>query len=193
MTSIVTEPTAAAQWQTLVSEAEQAAHRNLGENLESYLVFTLMRFNQQPEMVNSIMALEFLQASQQGRPDNFRDVGDKCLLFSGLFPQTAKRRLVRISYFVNLGRSAYQHLHESLGNAASALYGQLASDFVPMMDVLLAMRELDGATQALEPIEAFDLWQDTQSQHAKNTLHAATNQENLPPNTTILSSGDSVH
>ena len=193
MTSIVTEPTAAAQWQTLVSEAEQAAHRNLDENLESYLVFTLMRFNQQPEMVNSIMALEFLQASQQGRPDNLRDVGDKCLLFSGLFPQTAKRRLVRISYFVNLGRSAYQHLHESQGNATSALYAQLASDFVPMMDVLLAMRELDGTTQALEPIEAFDLWQDTQSQHAKNTLSTATNQEILPPNTTILPSGDSVH
>ena len=62
MNHIVTEPTATAQWKHLVHEAEERAHLTLNETLESYLVFTLMRFTQRPQLVNGIMALEFLNS-----------------------------------------------------------------------------------------------------------------------------------
>ncbi len=171
--SILTEPTAAAQWQSLVLEAEDKANRPLGETLESYLVFTLMRFTQRPDMLEGVMALAFLNGrNEQGqrRHDDLRDVGDQCLLFSGLFPQNAQRRLVRVSYFVNLGRSAYQQLHGELRHAGRKLYGQLASDFIAMMDVLLAMRSLNPEATVLSPIEAYELWEDTGSPQALNAL-----------------------
>lgn len=177
MSRIVTEPTATAQWHDLVHEAEELAHLNLGETLESYLVFTLMRFTQRPQLLHNIMALEFLNSlNKQGqrRHDNLRDVGDQCLLFAGLFPLNARRRLVRIGYFVKLGRSAYQQLHDDQQHATFKLYGQLASDFIAMMDVLLAIRRINPGNQQLAPLEAFELWEETGSQQARASLAQRT-------------------
>lgn len=173
MKQIVTGPTTTAQWHDLVHEAELLAHLSLGEALESYLVFTLMRFTQRPQLLHNIMALEFLNSlNKQGarRHDDLRDVGDQCLLFSGLFPGSARRRLVRIGYFVRLGRSAYQQIHDDQQHTAFELYGQLASDFISMMDVLLAMRQLNPGNETLSPLESFELWEETGSQQARASL-----------------------
>ena len=174
---IVTEPTATAQWQHLVHDAETRAHRTLGETLESYLVFTLMRFTQRPHLLEGIMALEFLNSLNthgSQRHNHLRDVGDQCLLFAGLFPQNARRRLVRIGYFVSLGRSAYQQIHDNQRHTTAKLYGQLASDFIAMMDVLLAIRSINPVNVVLSPLEAFELWEDTGSQQARASLAQRT-------------------
>ncbi len=170
MSKLVLEPTNTAQWHNLVSEAEAAAHCQLDETMESYLVFTLMRFCQRPELTHSIMALEFLDGLQQNglkQHDALRDIGDKCLLVSGLFPHTARRRLVNISYFIDIGRSAYQHLHER----AHSIYGQLALEFVPMMDVLHALRSLDANSEQLNLLESYQLWEKNDSQYALAQVH----------------------
>jgi len=179
------EPTSTAQWHTLVSEAEAAAHCQLDETLESYLVFTLMRFCQRPELARSVMALEFLEGLQQGgirQHDTLRDVGDKCLLVSGLFPQTARRRLVSVSYFVDLGRSAYQQLHER----AHAVYGQLAEEFVPMMDVLQALRALDADAESLTLLESYQLWEKSGSEQALKRV-----KEQVPHQSVLIQNEDS--
>lgn len=173
MSTLVIEPTSTAQWQALVSEAEHASHRHLDQTLESYLVFTLMRFVTRPEMVASVMGLEFLEGLNRhglARQDSLRDVGDKCLLVSGLFPQRAERRRVRLSYFVDLGRSAYLNLQYGSHGHDGGLYASLAQDFVPMMDVLQAMRELDATMPGLDALTAFELWADTGSDHARRSL-----------------------
>lgn len=184
MRNLVIEPTSTAQWQQLVSDAEQAAHQTLNETLESYLVITLMRFSQRPEFVSDIMALEFLECQQQygqRRQNELRDVGDKCLIFSGLFPHNAQRRLVKVSYFVNLGRSAYHQAHEGQDQRSDNLFLQLATDFVPMMDVLLAMRELNPEQRGLDLLQSLELWQDCGSQQARQTLNKATNGTIITP------------
>ena len=107
---LVVEPTEIAGWQTLVHDAQQASLLELTEELESYLVYMLMRFAGQPELVASVLALEFLEnidAMGTEQRDALRDVGDKCLLFSGLFPGRAKKCRVRVSYFVDLGQSPH--------------------------------------------------------------------------------------
>lgn len=168
MPKLVLEPTATAQWQALVHEAEAACNRRLGEPLESYLVFLLQRFMDQPQLLDRVMALEYLRALEaQGRLQQreLQSVGDQCLLFSGLFPKRAQRRLVRVSYFVRLGRSAYEQLAGLAERGRETLYTELSQAFVPLMDVLLAMRELDGRP-ALTPLQAVELWQDTGSERA---------------------------
>jgi hypothetical protein len=169
-----------AQWQKLVSEAEAHNGVALDEELESYLVFTLMRFSQRPEMAARIMALDYLEAMHQAGSLShvqLRDVGDQCLLLAGLFPHRAKRRRVKVSYYVDLGRSAYQHLAHSLANMTT-LYTHLATKFVEAMDTLQAIRQLDMGCQQLDPLSAFELWQDTGSNAARNSLQTVS--ESIP-------------
>lgn len=174
MSSIVVNPTSTAQWHALVSEAETACACQLDEELESYLVFLLMRFAGRPDMASAVLAMEYLNglvAAGRDRVDQLRDVGDKCLLFSGLFPKRAERRRVKVSYYVGLGRSAYQQLADNAAAAVLAkFYGHLAEAFVHMMDVLQAMRALGGERGLLSPLEAYDLWADTGSPRALRTL-----------------------
>lgn len=165
MKQLILEPTSQAQWLALVHEAQSACDRHLDETLESYLVFLLMRFVDRPHFTSRIMAEDYLQShacTGKHRLDRLRDVGDHCLLFSGLFPQLAERRMVRISYFVNLGRSSYWQLSDLLDRGLSVTYTHLSEAFIVLMDILHAMRELGGQT-VLTPLQAMDLWQDTGS------------------------------
>ncbi len=179
MKPLVLQPTDLAQWHALVAEAQAACELNLDEALESYLVFLLMRFAGRADLARRIMALEFLEAQRGSvtQVDRLRDVGDQCLLFSGLFPQVAERRLVRVSYFVGLGRSAYDQLAVLLDRKRDALYGRLADAFVAVMDVLQAMRGLAGEP-VLQPLAAAELWADTGSRGAYREILA--NGDSLP-------------
>jgi len=168
MRKILEQPGNISQWQALVAEAEELTGVQLGEELESYLVFTLMRYLRRPEMAQRILALDFLEAFQHSHPQRneaLRDVGDQCLLFSGLFPRRAERRRVRVSYYVKLGRSAYQNLADSLSKTAD-LFTLLAEEFITAMDTLQAIRVLGQQTTGLLPVQAYELWQDTASRQA---------------------------
>jgi hypothetical protein len=176
MSEIILQPTAAAEWQNLVKEAEKTGHFELGEELESYLTFLLMRFTQKPEMAKSVLALEFLNGLEETgrqRIEKLRDVGDKCLLVSGLFPGRAEKRRVRISYFVELGINAYAVLAQSPQRYAK-LYILLQESFVILMDTLHVIRSLSGQEQSLTPLQAQELWVDTASPHARAILRRAS-------------------
>jgi hypothetical protein len=174
MGKMVLHPTPTAQWQALVSEASVALGKPaLSEELESYLVFLLMRFTDSPALSGSVMALEFLRSMElfkSARESSLRDVGDKCLLLAGFFPEMARRRRVKMSYYVDLGRSAYASLSSVHHQALSELFARLSHDFVLLVDVLHSMRALDGQKEDLDLIAAEELWRDTNSQHAWSVL-----------------------
>ena len=135
----------------------------------------LMRFADRPDLAAKIMALEFLEAqiNDARQHDRLRDVGDQCLLFSGLFPQVAERRMVRVSYFVRLGRTAYDQLASLVDRGSNNLYAHLADAFVGIMDVLQAMRGMSGEP-VLSPLTAADLWCDTGSRSASRIVGGLT-------------------
>jgi len=178
MPNLVVHPTSTAQWHALVSEAQSACGCILHEELESYLVFLLMRFADKPHMLARVLALDYLNSNKaaagHGRQQQLRDVGDHCLLFSGLFPQQAERRMVKVSYFVDLGRVAYQQIADLTASGMTALYAELAREFVSLMDILQTMRELQGSQSGLTPINAFELWNETGSQHAYKIIRSVT-------------------
>jgi len=175
MKHLILAPTPQAQWQLLIHEAQTSCDRHLDEVLESYLIFLLMRFTNKAHCTSRIMAEDYLQASSchgGERIDRLRDVGDHCLLFSGLFPHLADRRMVSISYFVTLGRSAYLQLSDLLDRGMALVYGQLSEAFIVLVDVLHAMRELNGHP-VLTPIQAIELWQDYGSRRCYERILAA--------------------
>ena len=179
---LILEETEVAQWHSLVRQAEDTYGCQLNEAMESYLVFTLMRFMKDQDLATQAIAADYLRAHGLPRSLRFeqlRDIGDQCLLPSGLYPKRAEKRLVRVSYYVNMGRSAYHHLSEGVQQATADLYQQLAEGFVMLMDLLQTIRQF--SSPALQPIQSFELWSDTGSQNAFNQLsgHALPLHESL--------------
>lgn len=69
-----------------------------------------------------------------------KDVGDKSLLFCGLFPGMAQRRRVSLEYFIDMGKSAYLSISELHEKHESDLFHQLSDQFINLHHVLQAMR-----------------------------------------------------
>lgn len=183
MDKIVTNSTSTTQWQKLVIEAGQACNYSLSEELESYLVFLLMRFINSPQMAHKVMGIEFLTSINRTgslRSIALRDVGDQCLLYSGLFPGRARRRRVRVSYYVNIGKSAYLSLAKSCSNSESDLFTTLSDKFVHLMDILQSMREINSQATILDPLMAEEIWHDTGSDHALQILQSFTTNSCTP-------------
>ena len=147
MKNLILHPTELCQWHALVNEAQAATHLILNENTESYLVFLLMRFSQGTHLIESVIALDFLESMQARKHKQvalLKDVGDKSLLFCGLFPGIAKKRRVSLSYFTEMGQAAYLSVGELQEKQYSELYFQLSTEFLRLQSILQAMR--DGAS-----------------------------------------------
>ena len=177
MSDLLLEPTSTAQWRQLVTDAQNTAHQRLDEELESYLVFLLMRFAHSPDVVMSIVALDYLEsqlARGKVRHERLREVGDRCLLFSGLFPQLARRRHVSANYYVSVGQGAYSELSDTLSHSVGSMYRHLAQGFVSLMDVLQNMRRMGSQQPLLDPLHALELWSRTGSRSAWTDLQAVS-------------------
>lgn len=158
MPQLILEPSAMATWQRAVQEAARHAAAELDVERESYLVFLLMRYLRGAELLRAVLALEFLEGLRQPRRhrrDALQRVGDQCLVLAGLFPEQAARRRVRLSYFVDLGRSAYDGVAEVEAASNAELYHGLAETFVDLADVLRALRAREH-TPLMSLMEAVD-------------------------------------
>lgn len=143
MKQLILHPTDTSQWHALVNEAQASTNLILSEGTESYLVFLLMRFSQTPHLLESVVALDFLESmNKKGRQqfELLKSVGDKSLLFSGLFPGMAKKRHVSLSYFLNMGQSAYSSIGDIQQSHTAKLYYELSEKFHNMQQILQAMR-----------------------------------------------------
>lgn len=170
-----TEKSTLHQWYRLVTEAQSAVKILLGEELESYLVFLLMRFITRSDLSNTLLALDLLRTTEETsvrvNAITLQKVGDSSLLLAGFFPNRAKKKHVKITYFINMGKTAYQ-LRSHCFSRREPLFQQLSSDFVKLMDVIQAMHHIDNpnASKLLLPLEAYEQWQETGSATAKHIL-----------------------
>jgi hypothetical protein len=143
MSAILTDVPQLALWTDLVHEAEHGAATPLDEELESYLVFLLMGHTRDIQLGRNAVALDYLIARAESGArlkQELRDVGDRCLLLAGLYPEQAERRLVSIRYFLELGSRAYDELASALRAGIADLYGHLAQAFSRLVRVLMELR-----------------------------------------------------
>ncbi|OGT53925.1 MAG: hypothetical protein A3F17_02885 [Gammaproteobacteria bacterium RIFCSPHIGHO2_12_FULL_41_15] len=100
-------------WYDLMQGAQEKGDFYLQENVESYIVFLLMRFTERPEIANVVLAEDYLLASQRTgvmHHEKMRDVADGCLLHAGFYPDRSIRKNVSVNYFLDMGRIAYRSL-----------------------------------------------------------------------------------
>jgi len=186
MRKVHVEPTATAQWQALVQSAAADCGAALGESVEAYMVFMLMRFAEQNGLGQEALALEFLRGLQggSGSTERLRATGDECLLVCGLFPQRVRRRTVPLRYYVDLGRGAYDTLAQSGAASDAEPFDALATQFVTLMGILQAMRAADAAQQ-LSAVEAAEVACTTSSRTAWDRV--------APTDATLMPGGDRRH
>jgi len=142
-------------WQGLVQDAYAATGVRLDESSESYLVFVLLRYQNDHQLLTHAQGMDWLLALDQmgtARADALRDVGDRCLLVAGLFPGLAERRRVSVDYFIAIGRSAYQGVADATRQAYATLYAELAHHYGELVDTLSAVRGLSRAPILIRPM-----------------------------------------
>ncbi|MEO8673474.1 MAG: hypothetical protein ABI411_19330 [Tahibacter sp.] len=145
MATILTDTAATALWHDLVRDAERRGGAQLDVELESHLVFLLMRHLRDAQLGNTIFALDYLRALDEGgaqRSDALRELGDRCLLIAGLYPQQAQRRRVNLDYFLELGSRAYAELADASRTLWADLYRRIARTFARLARVLVEVRRL---------------------------------------------------
>lgn len=143
MEHLILHPTDTCQWHALVNEAQAKTQLILCEPTEAYLVFLLMRFSAGSDWLDSLLAMDFLESAQlpgHQQLEKLRELGDKSLLFSGLFPGLAERRRVSLNYFVDMGQSAYLAVSALEEEDDSELYIRLSKEFLSLQKILQAMR-----------------------------------------------------
>jgi len=173
-------------WQEVIHEAEATCDITLQDELEAYLTLLLVRYTTKSDISQNLMAPKFLQGIECNKKERelaLQSVGDNCLIFSGFFPGIAEKRLVKISYFTNMGRTAYATISEK----QSDIYSSLSEHFISLMDVLQSVRIYSHQYPDLLPIQAYDLWNETGSQRALKVLKQYTNA--TPLSGTLLDRG----
>jgi len=136
---ILTEATPLALWYEAIHEAQIDSQIALNTDLESYLVYLLMRNMNNRNFAREILAYQFLQGLNRPPQQKgliLQTVGDHCLLISGLFPALAEKRRVKLRYYIELGQLAYGVISQKNND----LFSSLAKQFVPLMDVLQSFR-----------------------------------------------------
>lgn len=182
MSQLIVNPTITAEWHALVNEAMSECGLSLDEEMESYLVFTLQRFVTRADLLQRIIGLDYLnghEAVGEERLVQLREVGDECLLLSGLFPQRAEVRHVPVTYYVDVGQQAYANLSVLYDGKLSLadLFSSLCKQFVVLMDVLHCVREIGGEKELLTAIQAGELWSQAGSDHALQVLRRIVDEQ----------------
>jgi hypothetical protein len=101
-------------------------------------------------------------------------IGDVALFVSGFFADSLATKAVDIDYYIHMGGNAYGSLSDEVrgtfrGNAFSSIYGELASKFQVLVDVLNEIKEGPRQKDA-NLLRTYDVWLKTGSRRAMNIL-----------------------
>ena len=143
MTAILSNAAPLELWTDLVRDAENAVGAQLDEELESYLVFLLIAHTRDVHLHGNAVAFDYLLARAAGgarRKEELRQVGDRCLLLAGFYPEQAERRMVTVDYFLALGSHAYDELSVALRAGLAELFRRLARAYARLARITLEVR-----------------------------------------------------
>lgn len=151
MNVLHSERTIIAEWCALVDDAMLECGHSIDEVIKHYLVITLDHYSTDCQLSSVVVAIDFLQGLETvGRLSyvQLRQVGDRCLLLAGLFPDRAYKKNVTERYYVNIGRQAYDVLaHVPVKTIYDVkLYQKLSDEFLYLTMLLKAMRNLKSKT-----------------------------------------------
>lgn len=146
----------------LVQSAMQAQHFAAEEEEEYYLVQLLERhIRMRGEILDRPLGVAFLEAGR-GEPaqrfQGFKLVGDTALFVSGLFTDALEGSLVRPSYYVDLGRLAYQRIADGSQRGLRQMFQGLSEHFADLVRVLGEISMSDLFTSDRDTLRVYRRW-----------------------------------
>jgi hypothetical protein len=132
-----------------------------------YLVDLLCRF-MRPDLrlpfaddAGEPLALRLGRALDSGGVEQrarLRNLGDFSLFMSGFFPDSFRRRIVDVDYYVSMGEYAYGSLSRREADTFTEVFSELARRFVPYMDVLSDVSERAGIRSSSDVLRLYEKW-----------------------------------
>jgi len=113
-------------------------------------------------------------ATVEQRNTILQRIGDVALFVSGFFADSLATKAVDVDYYIHMGGNAYGSLSDEVrgtfrGNAFASVYGELASKFQVLVDVLNEIKEGPGQKDA-NLLRTYDVWLKTGSRRAMKIL-----------------------
>ena len=158
-------------WRALLAQAQSLAAVQVSPAVEEHLVNLLYRYVSAGDVGPHRGLLRSLEEYGRASQNCPSQMGDHCLLFTGLFPEHLVKRGLRPADFAALGQSAYgQHA----ARTRSARHETLAGEFILAMDVLQTLRALHSGSSFLDGFSAFELWNERGSRYSWQVLQTLT-------------------
>jgi hypothetical protein len=161
------EQTPAEYFRDLIESALARQHLRTRELTSYYLVDLLCRFVRPDcripfnDDAGDPLALRLARALDSGGMEQrarLRNLGDFSLFTSGYFPDSLRRRLVDVDYYVSMGEYAYASLGRRDEDAFGEVFTELARKFVAFTDVLSDVSEQTGGSSHADVFRLYEKW-----------------------------------
>ena len=127
------------------------------------------------EALDEPLGVRLLQALEAGgriQRQGLRRVGDLSLFISGYFPDSLRRGLVDVDYYVALGGYAYGSLQRLEHAACAPIFQELSEKFSGFVDVLGEVSERSGLASHTDLLRLYERWLRTGSRRTGEALVA---------------------
>jgi hypothetical protein len=183
------DETPAEYFKDLVESAVARQRLEVGSLTSYYLVNLLCGFvrlerNGAATLDDEPLALRLAQALESGGVEQrarLRSLGDLSLFVSGFFSDSLNRKPVDVDYYVSMGEYAYGSLSRSEEASLASTFGELASKFCSMADVLADVSERSALTSNADLLRLYERWLRTGSRRDSQLLV----EQGIVPNSSI--------
>ena len=169
---ILGDQTPAEYFKDLVAASLARQHVRAADLTEYYLVNLLCQYIRLDAgaavgEVDEPLALRLARALRSGGLEQrarLRSLGDFSLFMTGFFPDSFRRRLVDVDYYVSMGEYAYGSLARLDEDAFSEVFTELANKFVGFTDVLADISERTALASHTDVLRLYEKWLRTGSE-----------------------------
>ncbi len=174
-----------------IMRAQRRANLPLREDTQFYVVNLLSEFLAAGKLEETPLALIYARAVQTENPNEqyqlLKQIGDRSLYVSGFFPDSLKRRVVNIDYYIGMGERAYASVSSiSRGVLFADTFEELAEKFHRLVDLISDVSESAGVTSDRDLLRLYERWLMTKSERLSEKLR----QEGIEP---IACKSDNLH
>lgn len=127
----------------------------------------------QGKLENNVLAhlyADYIEGTPERKKVSLQRLGDICLLISGFFADSLKRKIVDVDYYLGMGGRAYWTLSQIHFSEVAPLYKELSLKFKPFSSVLAELSERSGLTNNSDLLRVYERWLLTGSDRLKQLL-----------------------
>jgi hypothetical protein len=166
--------------------ALEKRHLAVEDQTEHYVVNLLTLFSRSEALYDTtpegrrlkplvVMLSEALEARSEGdRNRGLQRLGDVSLFVAGFFAQSFARKLIDVDYHIAMGGRAYAALADAMsrgkGRVLGHVFGELANNFQPMVDVLNEVSETSYTHTDKDILRLYEVWLKTGSKRCYEIL-----------------------